>query len=350
MIRPAGEPRTSPSPTFRLRAARRGDPGYRVAGAAALGYILGLLSRRWLESSGPREERFHALVQSSPDIVVIAGADGNVTYASPSVYRTLGYGPGELVGARLSQHLHRKGIGQEASGVDPAPVEMFRMLQADGSWRYFEAVSADLPGTDRAYYLRDLAGRKALEGDLVHRAFHDPLTGLANRDLFLDRLEHALLRSHRQQRSIAVVFLDLDDFKAVNDGLGHVAGDRLLATVGQRLAACSRSVDTAARLGGDEFAVILEDTATLREANLAAERITERLRAPVTLSGHTLSVATSHGLAMSGSGRRPEDLLRAADAAMYRAKERKGKPQGLRRRRKKRGLPSAPSNGRSIER
>jgi diguanylate cyclase (GGDEF)-like protein len=150
---------------------------------------------------------------------------------------------------------------------------------------------------------------------MAHQALHDALTGLPNRLLFGDRLSHALERAERSGSEVAVLFLDLDRFKTVNDSLGHAAGDDLLCTVAERVATCMRSADTAARLGGDEFAVLLEDLTSSTEAVRVAERIVEALRAPIAVAGREIFVSTSIGIA-TGAG----DLLRQADVAMYRAK------------------------------
>ena len=155
-------------------------------------------------------------------------------------------------------------------------------------------------------------------GAMVHQALHDALTGLPNRALFLDRLQHALARASRAGTDVAVLFLDLDRFKTVNDSLGHAAGDQLLCTVSERIASCMRTADTAARLGGDEFAVLLEDLASTREAVGVAERIIAALDAPVLVAGREVLVSASIGIATGDGG--SEDLLRHADVAMYRAK------------------------------
>ena len=166
----------------------------------------------------------------------------------------------------------------------------------------------------------DLTLRKAADALILHQAFHDPLTDLPNRALFMDRLAHALARSEREHTSVAVLFLDLDRFKVVNDSLGHDAGDRLLVAVGQRLVATVRDADTVARFGGDEFTVILEG-ATIAEATEVAERILISLEAPFPVDGHVASVSPSIGIALSrGVTIHPGDLLRNADVAMYWAK------------------------------
>ncbi len=186
---------------------------------------------------------------------------------------------------------------------------------------------------------RELVMQIALEGSLVvenailraaeqeslshleHRAFHDSLTKLPNRDLFSDRLQHAVDRMTRRQESIAVLFLDLDEFKPINDNFGHDAGDRLLIAVGRRLQSCLRPEDTIARLGGDEFTVLLEDITDVRYATRVAERIAEALKEPFKLDGDEASVTASIGIAV-GTGREsaPDELVRNADQAMYEAK------------------------------
>jgi diguanylate cyclase (GGDEF)-like protein len=161
---------------------------------------------------------------------------------------------------------------------------------------------------------------------MQHQAFHDALTGLPNRALFLDRLAHALARRRAAASPLAVLFLDLDRFKVVNDSLGHGAGDQILVAVAERLKSCLRPADTAARLGGDEFAILVEDMTRRTDAVEVAERLQQALRAPFEVADREVFVSASIGIASSGDG--AEDLLRDADAAMYRAKgEGKGRYQ-----------------------
>ncbi|MCA1831670.1 MAG: EAL domain-containing protein [Actinobacteria bacterium] len=156
---------------------------------------------------------------------------------------------------------------------------------------------------------------------LKHQAFHDSLTGLANRELFTNRVEHAAARGSRSTTPIAVLFLDLDDFKTINDSLGHACGDELLGAFASRLQTCLRPGDTAARLGGDEFAILLEGISGTRDAVTVAERVRADLEVPFTLQGKEVSVGTSIGIALSTPGRgTASDLLRNADVAMYAAK------------------------------
>jgi diguanylate cyclase (GGDEF)-like protein len=164
------------------------------------------------------------------------------------------------------------------------------------------------------------AHRKELEEELRHQALHDPLTGLSNRALFKDRVERALMRHKPYEKTISVVFIDLDDFKTVNDSLGHAAGDALLVTVAQRLNDCLRTDDTAARLGGDEFAVLLEDVADLDDVAIPAQRILEAMAMPIEVEGKMISVRASIGIALHQEGQGSAELLRNADSAMYGAK------------------------------
>jgi diguanylate cyclase (GGDEF)-like protein len=200
------------------------------------------------------------------------------------------------------------------------------VLHADGSWRVLEWTGTDLSDDPAVGGIvinsRDVSERKALEDALIHQAFHDALTGLANRALFTDRIGHALARSERQPRRLAVLFLDLDDFKTVNDTLGHAAGDRLLAEIGQRIAAELRAGDTAARLSGDEFAVLLEDITEDDAATVTATRVLQAIERPLTIDGHELRMSASAGIAYGhGSSETADDLLAEADVAMYHAKE-----------------------------
>jgi len=174
----------------------------------------------------------------------------------------------------------------------------------------------------RLLHLAD-AARGQIEAELARQATHDALTGLPNRALFADRLGQALARASRRQATLAVLFLDLDGFKAVNDSLGHAAGDQLLVAVADRMRACLRLEDTVARLGGDEFTILLEGLTDLRGATLVAERITRDLVAPFTLAGHAVVVTSSIGIVLNDLHRgeqRADELLRDADVAMYRAK------------------------------
>ncbi len=173
---------------------------------------------------------------------------------------------------------------------------------------------------------RDVTEQRNLERQLSHRAFHDELTGLANRALFLDRMDHALRVTRPEGDPVVVLFVDLDDFKSVNDALGHAVGDQLLKSVADRIRAATGSGDTSARLGGDEFAVLLEDRGGIDRAIDVAERMLDGLREPVSIAGFEVAVLASVGVAVAASGMSTTSVLRDADIAMYEAK-RAGKGQ-----------------------
>ena len=257
-----------------------------------------------------------------------------VLYQSPSSAHVLGYEPHEMCGSQLVRFIHRDDLGVllnfvrevMTKAVGPPSTEL-RLLHKDGSWRAVEIIGTDQRANASiggiVLNIRDIGERKILEEQLRHQAFFDLLTGLANRARFADHLEHGLLRAKRERTVVAVVFLDLDDFKSVNDSLGHAAGDALLAAVAARLRESVRPGDTVARFGGDEFAVLLEDTSGTDEAVSVAERIVEALRPPFEIEGHQWFVRASLGVSLSTSGQiDADDMMRNADVAMYVAKGR----------------------------
>jgi diguanylate cyclase (GGDEF)-like protein/PAS domain S-box-containing protein len=281
------------------------------------------------------EERFRSLVRNASDGVVVLGADGLIRYESPAVERILGRSPEEGIGRPATAVIHpddrsavERGFGDVAA-VDGSEAGFeFRARHADGSWRTLEAIAKNLLGDPAVGGIvvnyRDITERKALEDQLRHQAFHDVLTGLANRSLFRDRLGHALARASRGARPTAVLYLDIDDFKAVNDRFGHAEGDRLLVAVAERLRAATRAGDTVARLGGDEFAVIVEESDPA-EAQAAADRILAALRQPFDLGDRETAVRASIGIAIHDiDGGDADEVLRRADIAMYAAKARGG--------------------------
>jgi len=164
--------------------------------------------------------------------------------------------------------------------------------------------------------MRDITDRKQLEDELRHQAFHDTLTGLANRALFEDRLTHALATARRGSASVGVLFLDLDDFKTINDSLGHSIGDALLRAVAERIDGVVRVTDTAARLGGDEFAVLLEPMEYASDAQTIARRLLDALEPPFAVGGRDLRVTASVGFVVGDGSGEVDELLRNADTAM----------------------------------
>jgi len=218
--------------------------------------------------------------------------------------------------------------GVQAAMAERRPFQFhYRITTADGRTRHVYEQGRgvfDDRGTLEALegFVMDVTERTIAEARLEHQAFHDALTGLANRSLFRDRVGHALARGRRLGTRPAVLFLDLDEFKAVNDGLGHAEGDRLLVEVSTRLLGATRGCDTVARLGGDEFAVLLSDVYDEGEATAVAERVLRALAKPITLSARDVLVGASVGIAAAVPGEGADELLRNADLAMYHAKAR----------------------------
>jgi diguanylate cyclase (GGDEF)-like protein/PAS domain S-box-containing protein len=282
------------------------------------------------------EARYAEILRNASDAIVVVDRDGRITYATPSAAILAGahHGSGPA-GATL--------VGQPASALiqsadapllrellraaadRPDPVRSVSCRAAGSPDRDLEAETANLLDNPLVggivLTLRDVTERRRFEAELRSLALHDPLTGLANRVLFGDRLEQALHRSQRRRTRPAVLYLDLDSFKTVNDTLGHTAGDEVLVEVARRLRGIVRDEDTAARLGGDEFGLLIEDTRDERDAIRVAERIAHVLAAPMEIGGNPLTVAASVGIVRSASRRDDKvTLLRDADIAMYEAK------------------------------
>lgn len=300
-----------------------------------------------LESAALTEEvaqrrgaaRFRALVQHSSDLITVLDEGGTVVYQSPSISRVLGWEPDEVVGTRFDRLVHEaEGAGArlvqllaDGSRYADGETEVLEcaLLHRDGTARQMEILHTNLLDDEHVHGIvlnaRDVSERRAFEEQLAHQAFHDPVTGLANRALFAERVRHAVARNRRDHEGIAVIFLDLDDFKTINDSLGHAAGDRVLLEVAQRLAGSIRASDTAARFGGDEFAILLEGIRDAQEAADTADRILSALSVPLALAEKELALRGSLGIALveagsEAAGADADELIRNADAAMYIAK------------------------------
>ncbi|MEA2609596.1 MAG: hypothetical protein QOJ75_1839 [Chloroflexota bacterium] len=312
--------------------------GVVVAGLVALSAqaALALESAELADALANRrnQEWFASLVQNASDVIVVIDLDTTIRFVSPASDRVLGYSPDQLIGRKLSDLVHpdelagvdtRLDVVANARNVAREAME-FQVRHADGRWLHVETQPSNLledPNVNGIVLnMRDVSERKAFEAQLARQAFYDALTGLANRALFQNRVEHALERRKRSGIVASVLFMDLDDFKTVNDSLGHVAGDRLLTDVARRLQQCLRSSDTAARLGGDEFAILVEDLAD--GPSELATRILAALAAPFDLDGTQVFVRASIGISLASPGKHGPDavaaLLRNADVAMYSAK------------------------------
>jgi len=277
------------------------------------------------------EDRYASLIANASDVIAIVGADETLRFVSPSSERTFGLRPEEMTGKVLpdlwvgEDRDKLRGFLAEVVATSSGTVGPVELRFERAERRYvMEAVGSNLmqdPAVQGlALNFRDVSDRKALEEQLRQLAFHDPLTLLANRNLFRDRVQHALTLAQRGHSLVAVMFLDLDNFKNINDSLGHDAGDRLLQAAAQRIVKATRSSDTVARLGGDEFAVLLENVATSTEIEDVAGTLIETLAAPFMLDGMEVRVGASIGVASSNRETGAEALLSNADIAMYHAK------------------------------
>jgi diguanylate cyclase (GGDEF)-like protein/PAS domain S-box-containing protein len=277
-----------------------------------------------------REQRFSSLVQHSSDITTIAQADGIIRYISPAVDRVLHVSPEQVLGGPGIAEMHpddKRSLDAQLAALVAKPATSMtyqaRFRHADGSWRWLEVVSTNLIDDPSVNGIvsnaRDVTVARHLQDTLRHQATHDVLTGLANRALFTERLQQATQADHGgNAQGAAVLLIDLDDFKIINDTLGHHAGDAVLLAVADRLKACFGTSGLSARLGGDEFAVLLPE-ADEGTAYQLAQRFLDMLAEPVAFEDRHLTAKASLGIAV-GRASFPNELLQQADAAMYAAK------------------------------
>ena len=277
------------------------------------------------------EARYASLIANASDVILIVASDGALRFASPAFERTFGLKPEQALGQTLfdvwqgGDRESLEGFLSEVAATPTGPVGPVELHVERGIDRItLEIVGRNLSDDPAvqglALNLRDISERKGLEEQLRELAFHDPLTHLANRNLFRDRVEHSLALARRTKRHVAVMFLDLDDFKNVNDTLGHDAGDRLLQAVAQRLVETMRTTDTVARLAGDEFAVLLEGIDSIGDVERPAAALVEALGQSFALGESGMQVSISVGVALSTPDSDAEALLSNADIAMYNAK------------------------------
>jgi len=277
------------------------------------------------------EARFAALIRNTADVIAIVAKDGTIRYVTATAERVFGQAAEALIGrpiaelvafddrARLRDYLDRDLAQPGAAATFEA-----RIPRADDKQRIVEIYGTNMEEEPaiggRLLNLRDMTDRKGMEEQLRRLAFHDPLTLLANRSLFRDRVEHAVTVSKRNGRGVAVMFVDLDNFKKINDSFGHAQGDRVLHKSAQRLVKSTRTGDTVARLGGDEFAVLLENLTGKEQVVEIAARIVASLQESLELPGPDLRVTASVGVAFAEPEEGVEELMRNADVAMYSAK------------------------------
>jgi len=280
-----------------------------------------------------REQRFRALVEKSWSGVALLSADLAFCYAGASTERLLGYTEDDLAGTSFLGYIHpreretlRELLGALAAGSSHESTAELRFRHRSGVWIWLEAFAQNMlhePSVGAIVLnYRDVTQRKATEKQLEYQAYYDALTGLPNRLLFRDRVVNAIAQASRNRRGVAVMYLDLDHFKLVNDSLGHSLGDALLSEVAARLQGCVRASDTISRLGGDEFTILLIDTSSSESIAGVARKILQSFAHPIRVGGHELFVTASIGISIfPGDGEDVETLLRCADSAMYRAKE-----------------------------
>lgn len=339
------------------RTVYRSKVGLVVAALLAVGVIVALFrqferhhsrtERVLAEQHALRqsEERFRTLTEKSADIVAVTDREGVVTFISPSARSLLGLEEQLLIGKSHFDRIHPEDVARVEAALrevtiarESAPVE-FRMRHADGTWLHFECILRNLLDDPNVQGLlinaRHITERKKAEEQLAFNAGHDALTRLPNRTLFMDRIESMLERVRRHPDELAaVLFIDIDDFKVVNDCLGHDAGDALIVEVGRRLRACLRGgdavarpwedregiPDAVARFGGDEFTILLEEIGDPSDAIRVAQRIQETISKPFLLGGQEVFKGASIGIAFASAAVSAETLLANADLAMYRAK------------------------------
>jgi diguanylate cyclase (GGDEF)-like protein/PAS domain S-box-containing protein len=279
------------------------------------------------------EERYHRLVELSPDAILVH-AEGEIVFVNGAGVKLLGADTGEqIIGRPIKEfvrHDRQDGVGRRIYGdtgdVSDAAFLEEKLVRSDGTEVCVEAAAVPFVHKDKPavqVVARDISKRKQMEERLLHDAFHDALTGLPNRALFMDHLRLAVERAKRPKKKylFAVLFLDLDRFKIINDSLGHTVGDELLVATAARIQKCLRHLDTVARFGGDEFAVLLDGVEDVNDTIRVAQRLQREITTPINVGGHEVFTSVSIGIALSDTGyERPEEVLRDADTAMYRAK------------------------------
>jgi diguanylate cyclase (GGDEF)-like protein/PAS domain S-box-containing protein len=279
------------------------------------------------------EERYRLIAQHSHDMIKVLNTEGLITYASPSHEKVLGFEPAELVGKTFFDTIHKDDVLRvkekfsRSVAANSICKSQFRQYSKDGTWIWMEVVATPIvnkEGRAQQYTLtaRDITQRKQYEEELTNYASRDSLTGLYNRRIFTELIDNAVKDAKRYRRSFAVMYLDIDKFKSINDSLGHEMGDELLKQFAERLKVATWKRDTLARMGGDEFTILLSDIDGLNGVVEAAERIHQALQVPYDIQGQTFLATASIGIALyPDHGEKTKILVRHADEALYKAKE-----------------------------
>ena len=279
------------------------------------------------------EKRFKSLVQHASDVVSIIDTDWKIRFASPSVVATLGYVPASLLGRSAVDLVHPDDVPDLKARLkyvlgepNRTVIGHWRIRHGNGHWVQMDNTATNLLGDENIRGLvltsRDITERVTLEAQLTHQAYHDSLTGLANRALFQKRLNEALDRFRLGGRVLAVLLIDLDEFKGVNDTYGHAFGDEVLRLSAGRILSSVRGEDTAARLGGDEFCILLEGVKDEVDPFGIANRLAQAFLPPFGVEGHEIVATASVGVALAAGEQTAEELQRNADLAMYLSKSR----------------------------
>ena len=309
--------------------------GIEYEGESAIQVIFSDVSekKKMMDSLILSEEKYRLIAENMTDLVVIIGEDGVMKYASPSHMHVLGYTPEEYEGKIVFEMVHPENLSEVQEEFDSlfetsgSSIFELRIKHITKGWVWIEAkgsIFLDEEHGKKHLLLasREIEERKAFQEKLKKMAFHDELTGLPNRRLFQDRMEQTLKESKRNHQKCALLYLDIDKFKWVNDQLGHATGDELLRQFGNRVNACLRESDTLARQGGDEFTILLPHIENEENARKCAERIIECLQDAWTVSDHTFKTTSSIGIALyPENGKSMDELMTNADRALYEAKE-----------------------------
>lgn len=314
--------------------------------------VLLLIYQQWRlyqfrQQTAQREELFRIVAENAADMIALVDVKGRRLYNSPAYERILGYTPEELAKTPVFEQIHPDDrfkvleAAREARTTGVGRKLQYRMRHKNGNWRVLESTATTIKNEQGdveklVIVNRDVTERKRAEEQVEHDSFHDGLTGLPNRRLFLDRLQHSFIRAQRNPSyQYAILFLDVDGFKELNQAVGTAVGDEVIAEIGRRLSACLRNDDTVSRpqgqlpipdavlsrMGGDEFTFLLEAIKEPSDALRVAQRMQKAISAPLTVAGRDIVLSASIGIALSATGHeRAEDLLQDADVAMRRAK------------------------------